>query len=109
MAKVDYPALADDILVKVGGAENVENATHCITRLRLRIRDLSKVDKQGIGQLPGVITVVEAGGQFQVVIGDNGASSTTPSPSTCRIQPKVQDPVRRQRVRSKACSTDSSS
>lgn len=71
MAKVDYPALADDILVKVGGAENVENATHCITRLRLRIRDLSKVDKQGIGQLPGVITVVEAGGQFQVVIGDN--------------------------------------
>ncbi|WP_052209385.1 glucose PTS transporter subunit IIA [Kocuria sp. ZOR0020] len=71
MAKVDYPALADDILVKVGGAENVENATHCITRLRLRIRDMEKVDKQAVGQLPGVITVVEAGGQFQVVIGDN--------------------------------------
>lgn len=71
MAKVDYPALADDILVKVGGADNVESATHCITRLRLRLRNMEKVDKQAIGQLPGVITVVEAGGQFQVVIGDN--------------------------------------
>lgn len=71
MAKVDYPALADDILTKVGGPENVKDATHCITRLRLRLNDMDKVDKQAIGQLPGVITVVEAGGQFQVVIGDN--------------------------------------
>lgn len=71
MAKVDYPALADDILEKVGGPGNVETATHCITRLRLRVRDIEKVDKQAVGQLPGVITVVEAGGQLQVVIGDN--------------------------------------
>lgn len=71
MAKVDYPALADDILTRVGGPENVETATHCITRLRLRIRDMDKVDKDAIGKLPGVITLVEAGGQFQVVIGDN--------------------------------------
>lgn len=71
MAKVDYPQLADEILDKVGGPENVTDATHCITRLRLRIRDMEKVDKETIGKLPGVITVVEAGGQFQVVIGDN--------------------------------------
>lgn len=71
MAKVDYPALADDILERVGGPENVKDATHCITRLRLRLKDLEKVDKDGIGKLPGVITTVEAGGQYQVVIGDN--------------------------------------
>ncbi|MDO5618100.1 beta-glucoside-specific PTS transporter subunit IIABC [Kocuria sp.] len=71
MAKVNYPALADDILVKVGGAENVDSATHCITRLRLFLKDNSKVDKQAVEQLEGVITTVSTGGQFQVVIGDN--------------------------------------
>ncbi|MFT0846367.1 beta-glucoside-specific PTS transporter subunit IIABC [Actinomycetaceae bacterium L2_0104] len=71
MAKVDYQELAKQILERVGGAGNVAGATHCITRLRLKIRDMSKVDKSGIEAMEGVITVVEAGGQFQVVIGDN--------------------------------------
>lgn len=71
MAKVDYPALADDILEKVGGPGNIAEAVHCATRLRLRLKDLGVVDKAAVEELPGVITVVEAGGQFQVVIGDN--------------------------------------
>ena len=71
MAKVDYKDLAAQILREVGGKDNVSSAAHCITRLRLKIRDLDKVNKPAIEAMEGVITVVEAGGQFQVVIGDD--------------------------------------
>jgi PTS system beta-glucosides-specific IIC component len=71
MATVNYRSLAGDILEGVGGEHNVVSATHCATRLRLRLRDETKADKSAIGKLPGVITVVQAGGQYQVVIGDN--------------------------------------
>lgn len=68
---IDYRSLAGDILRLVGGESNVASATHCATRLRLRLHDDSKADKAAVERLPGVITVVKAGGQFQVVIGDN--------------------------------------
>ena len=71
MASVDYPQLADRILEGVGGPENVRDASHCATRLRLRLKDDSRASKEQVEQLPGVITVVKAGGQFQVVVGDN--------------------------------------
>lgn len=71
MATVDYGALAGQILQKVGGEENIATATHCATRLRLRLKDEGKADKAAIEKLPGVITVVQAGGQYQVVIGNN--------------------------------------
>ncbi len=70
MAKVDYQDLAKKILVEVGGKDNIASAAHCITRLRLKIKDMDKVNKANVEALEGVITVVEAGGQFQVVIGD---------------------------------------
>ncbi|MFN8047693.1 MAG: PTS transporter subunit EIIB [Ancrocorticia sp.] len=71
MAKVDYKDLASRILKEVGGKDNVSSAAHCITRLRLKIKDMDKVNKPAIEAMEGVITVVEAGGQFQVVIGDD--------------------------------------
>lgn len=71
MAKVNYPKLADDILLHVGGAENITEAVHCATRLRLSLKNRSPVNREAVEKLPGVITVVEAGGQFQVVVGDN--------------------------------------
>lgn len=71
MATVNYAALAGDILVKVGGTENIESVTHCITRLRLFVKDTTKVDATAIEQLDGVITTISTGGQFQVVIGEN--------------------------------------
>ncbi|MGJ3508406.1 beta-glucoside-specific PTS transporter subunit IIABC [Enemella sp. A6] len=71
MVKVDYQSLAGEILREVGGEENIAQATHCATRLRLRLRDESKADKAAVEKLPGVITVMPAGGQFQVVIGNN--------------------------------------
>jgi beta-glucoside PTS system EIICBA component len=71
MATVDYRSLAGDILQGVGGEENIASATHCATRLRLKLRNDSKADQAAIEKLPGVITVMKAGGQFQVVIGNN--------------------------------------
>lgn len=71
MASVDYRTLAGDILEKVGGEANVASLAHCATRLRFKLKDGAKADKQAVERLAGVITVMEAGGQFQVVIGNN--------------------------------------
>ena len=71
MGSVDYRSLAADIVREVGGEDNIASATHCATRLRLRLRDEGKADKATIEKLPGVITVMRAGGQYQVVIGND--------------------------------------
>lgn len=70
MAQVrDYSKLAKDIIREVGGDSNIINATRCATRLRLVLKETPKGVKEKISEMPGVITVVETGGQFQVVIG----------------------------------------
>jgi PTS system beta-glucosides-specific IIC component len=71
MASVNYRTLAADILEGVGGEQNIAGATHCATRLRLKLRDDSKADTAAVEKLPGVITVMKAGGQYQVVIGND--------------------------------------
>lgn len=71
MASVNYTTLAADILEGVGGEKNLVGATHCATRLRLRLRDESKADTAAVEKLPGVIAVMQAGGQYQVVIGND--------------------------------------
>ncbi|QQF63018.1 PTS glucose transporter subunit IIA [Bacillus mojavensis] len=64
-------AAARDILQLVGGEENVRSLVHCATRLRFTLNDRSKADKEKIEALDDVVTVVESGGQFQVVIGNH--------------------------------------
>ncbi len=66
---MDYAKIASDILENVGGKANVRNVTHCFTRLRFVLKDESKANKEVVEHLEGVISVVEAGGQFQVVCG----------------------------------------
>lgn len=70
MAKKNYDELAKQIVAGVGGAGNVNSLIHCATRLRFQIKDPAKVDKKRLNQTEKVITVVEAGGQLQVVIGN---------------------------------------
>ena len=67
----DYTKLASDIIQEVGGKDNIINATRCATRLRLVLKETADDAKDRVGKLPGVITVVENGGQFQVVIGNH--------------------------------------
>ena len=68
---VDYDATTDQILALVGGKDNIKQVTHCVTRLRFILKDEAPADEntEAIAKLPGVIKVLKAGGQFQVVIG----------------------------------------
>ena len=66
-----YQELAQDILRHVGGKENMVSLVHCATRLRFKLKDSSKADAEALKANPGVIMVVESGGQFQVVIGNH--------------------------------------
>lgn len=68
---MDYKKLAYDLLPLVGGVDNISKLTHCATRLRFEFHDRSKVDDKAISKTPGVISVVEKGGQFQVVVGND--------------------------------------
>ncbi|MGO2434517.1 beta-glucoside-specific PTS transporter subunit IIABC [Serratia sp. BW106] len=68
---MDYKQLGLEILARVGGKANVSKLTHCATRLRMEFNDDSKVEAKAIEALPGVISVVERGGQFQIVVGNN--------------------------------------
>ncbi|MGT8857675.1 PTS beta-glucoside transporter subunit IIABC [Enterobacter sp. 186315] len=68
---MQYQDLAKDILGHVGGKENIVSLVHCATRLRFKLKDNQKADAEGLKQNPGVIMVVESGGQFQVVIGNH--------------------------------------
>lgn len=69
MATKDYSQLAKDIIAGIGGRENVSNVTHCVTRVRFFLKDESKANDDVVKKLKGVLQVVHAGGQYQVVIG----------------------------------------
>lgn len=66
-----YEQLADDIIKTVGGAGNVASVIHCATRLRFKLHNSAQADKEQTKALDGVITAVESGGQYQVVIGNH--------------------------------------
>ena len=66
---MDYKQLAAVILEKVGGKENVDKVLHCATRLRFTLKDVDKADTDALKKTKGVLSVINAGGQYQVVIG----------------------------------------
>ena len=68
-----YENLAKEIVKKIGGKENISSLTHCITRLRFRLKDDSIAEDDAIKGMDGVITVMRSGGQYQVVIGNKVA------------------------------------
>ena len=73
MAKKNYEKLAKEIVGYIGGSENVNALVHCATRLRFKVKNTQNVDKKKLEQLEGVITVLDSGGQIQVVIGQHVA------------------------------------
>ena len=68
---MDYSKTAAGVLKGVGGEENVSSLVHCATRLRFVLKDESKADSAAVKATPGVVTVAQAGGQYQVVIGND--------------------------------------
>ncbi len=68
---MNYENLAKSILEKVGGEKNVSNLTHCATRLRFNLKDTSKANTDALKNTQGVMGVVDKGGQYQVIIGND--------------------------------------
>lgn len=66
-----YEDLAKEIVKNVGGKENVSSLTHCITRLRFKLKDESRAKDEVLKKMEGVVTVMKSGGQYQVVIGNH--------------------------------------
>lgn len=71
MAKKDFKKMADEIVAKVGGESNVDSLTHCVTRLRFKLKDESIAKTEEIKEIDGVLSVLKASGQYQVVIGND--------------------------------------
>ncbi|MEK3923228.1 beta-glucoside-specific PTS transporter subunit IIABC [Paenibacillus sp. FSL K6-2393] len=70
---MDHKKMGDDIVRLVGGEANINGLVHCATRLRFDLKDSKKAERETLEKHEGIITVVESGGQFQVVIGSNVA------------------------------------
>lgn len=66
---MSYDDTVKAIVAAAGGKDNIQNAWHCMTRLRFRIKDEGAVDLEGIGKIPGVLGTKFASGQLQVVVG----------------------------------------
>lgn len=71
MAKTNFKDSAGQIVSLIGGKDNVVSVAHCITRIRFTLNDIAKAEANTdqIKSVPGVLSIVVAGGQFQVVIG----------------------------------------
>ena len=67
----DYKFIASEVVKNVGGIENIKSVTHCVTRLRFVLKNSSKKDVAALESIEGVMKVLEAGGQTQVVIGQD--------------------------------------
>ena len=66
-----YDGLARIIIQNVGGKSNIANVTHCVTRLRFTLKDVSKANTDILKETDGIVTVLNSGGQYQVVIGNH--------------------------------------
>lgn len=71
MAKKDYKKLSDDIIKACGGVDNILSASHCMTRLRMNLRDASKLNVEEAKKIPGVLNIVVQNGEQQFVIGQD--------------------------------------
>ncbi|MBR1893159.1 MAG: PTS glucose transporter subunit IIA [Lachnospiraceae bacterium] len=66
-----YKELAEYIVENVGGKENISDLFHCITRLRFTLKDESKANDEAFKNHAGIVTLMKAGGYYQVVIGNH--------------------------------------
>lgn len=67
----DYTDLSNRILENIGGKDNIQSVTHCVTRLRFTLKDNGLIDLEKIKKIKGVLGTQFSGGQFQVIIGQH--------------------------------------
>lgn len=96
--------LSKEILKLVGGEDNIDQVTHCMTRLRFNLNDNNRADKAALQKTDGVMGVMINGGQFQVIIGNDvpvvyneliGNMSVSPEKkaSADKVEKKKQNPL----------------
>ena len=66
---MNYKNIANAVIENVGGKENIASAAHCVTRLRLVLKDTTKYDREVIENIEGVKGVFFNGGQLQIIFG----------------------------------------
>lgn len=66
---MNFPKIAEQVIEKLGGKNNIATAAHCATRLRIVLNDESKVDKEGIEAIEGVKGQFSVTGQYQIIFG----------------------------------------
>ena len=66
---MDYKKISQEILANIGGKENIENAAHCVTRLRLVLKNTTKFDKEALSKIEGTKGVFLNSGQLQIIFG----------------------------------------
>lgn len=66
-----YQELAEKIVKNIGGKENIRSLTHCVTRLRFKLKEENKAKDDVLKKMEGIVTIMKSGGQYQVVIGNH--------------------------------------
>lgn len=66
---MDYKEISQSVVDNIGGLENIEGATHCVTRLRLVLKDTSKYNKAALENIDGVKGVLYNSGQLMIIFG----------------------------------------
>ncbi len=85
-----YDGLARIIIQNVGGKDNIDSITHCVTRLRFYLKDESKANTDVLKSTDGIVTVVQSGGQYMVVIGNHVGDVFDAVVSVGHLQDKLQ-------------------
>ena len=70
MAKLDYEQTARDIVMAIGGPDNVKTVAHCMTRIRFVLKDNRNANTTDVKAIPGVLGVVD-GAEYMVILGQN--------------------------------------
>ena len=74
MAKKDYKAICGAIIEACGGEGNISGVSHCMTRLRLQLRDSSKLNEEKAKHISGLLGMVVQNGEYQFVVGQDVAT-----------------------------------
>lgn len=95
MTKTNYNDIAKKILNLVGGAGNISEATHCMTRLRITLKDVSLAKDDEIKKLDPVVGINKVGNQYQIIIGPEVSdvfAAFSPLLDQSKIGETVDDP-----------------
>ncbi len=88
---MDVKKTAVEIVKAVGGTQNIQSATHCMSRLRLVLKNDSLADDSEVENIDGVKGIMKQGGQYQIIIGGEVSEVFNHLPKGLRNDEDVED------------------